>query len=196
MSCTTCLSKLSTLFAWPIRLLKPASQAPAGGAIYASQPVIMAELGTAIPWLPHGTPLYLSSFDTNIGIFVKKFGQPVPLPSLPSVSCCRGLRPRCSYMSTRNGSGRTQFRSATSAELLVRLRAESKVGLRTDMSDHCQSAYPVQAGRIILCHGTSTTSWYLYMRESLSPLTPQKSQQHSPCQRVCAAEYFTALGLA
>ena len=47
----------------------------------------MAELGTAIPWLPHGTPLYLSSFDTNIGIFVKDYGQPVPVPSLPSVSC-------------------------------------------------------------------------------------------------------------
>ena len=100
-------------------------------------------------------------------------------------------------MSTRNGSGRTPFRSATSVELLVRLLAESKVRLRMDTSDHSNSAYPVQAGKIILCRGTSTISWYLYMRESLSPLTPQKSLQHSPCQRVCSAEcfYSSAIGI-
>lgn len=44
-------------------------------------------LGTAVPWLPQGTPQYLSSFDTNIGTFVKEHGQSVHLPSLPDVSC-------------------------------------------------------------------------------------------------------------
>lgn len=66
--------------------------------------------------------------------------------------------------------------------------AEYKVRLRMDTSGHSKSAYPVQAGKTILCHGTNTISWYLYMRESLSPLTPQKSLQHSPCQRVCVAK--------
>ncbi len=112
------------------------------------------------------------------------------------LSRCRGLRPRCNYMSTRNGLERRPFRSATNVELLVRLLAWSKFRLRRDTSDHSQSAYPVQAGKIILCHGTSTISWYLYMRESLSLLTPQKSLQHSPCQRVFAAEccYSSAIG--
>lgn len=44
-------------------------------------------LGAAIPWLSHGTPQYLSSFDTNIGMFVKEYAQSVGLPSLPDVSC-------------------------------------------------------------------------------------------------------------
>ena len=48
---------------------------------------MIPELGAAIPWLPQGTPRYLDSFDANIGISVKEYGQSVHLPSLQEVSC-------------------------------------------------------------------------------------------------------------
>lgn len=45
------------------------------------------ELGGAVPWLARRPDSFSSSFDVNIGAFVKSYGRPVRLQGLPDVSC-------------------------------------------------------------------------------------------------------------
>lgn len=148
-------------------------------------------LGTVVPWLSPGTTRCLSSFDTNMGIFLKEHGQPVQLPSLPDVSCW------------------VVALSGTQTALELHIYKERLGDSTSAVCDHCRIIgnrtslccsfmhefsitrhimfSGVQAGRTILFQVTNTILLSLCVRESLLLHTLLKNLQLFQHQKVNAA---------